>query len=85
MRLERDADDNRTALITPSNARFLGMLVSRLTFIQQRSYYFAFVPGAEAAVSTSTFVVSGTALMDRRFATVFRAAPARNNAYLFCD
>ncbi len=40
MRLERDADDNRTALITPSNARFtdLGMLVSRLTFIQQRSY-----------------------------------------------
>jgi hypothetical protein len=33
MRLERDADDNRTALITPSNARFtdLGMLVSRLT------------------------------------------------------
>jgi hypothetical protein len=40
MGLERDADDNRTALITPSNARFtdLGMLVSRLTFIQQRSY-----------------------------------------------
>jgi len=40
MRLARDADDNRTALITPSNARFtdLGMLVSRLTFIQQRSY-----------------------------------------------
>jgi hypothetical protein len=40
MRLERDADDNRTALITPSNARFtdLGMLASRLTFIQQRSY-----------------------------------------------
>jgi hypothetical protein len=40
MRLERDADDNRTALITPSNARFtdLGMLVSRVTFIQQRSY-----------------------------------------------
>jgi hypothetical protein len=40
MRLERDADDNRTALIAPSNARFtdLGMLVSRLTFIQQRSY-----------------------------------------------
>jgi len=40
MRLERDADDNRTALITPSNARFtdLGTLVSRLTFIQQRSY-----------------------------------------------
>jgi hypothetical protein len=40
MRLERDADDNRTAWITPSNARFtdLGMLVSRLTFIQQRSY-----------------------------------------------
>ena len=33
MRLERDADDNRTAWITPSNARFtdLGMLVSRLT------------------------------------------------------
>ena len=33
MRLERDADDNRTALITPSNARFtdLGMLVSLLT------------------------------------------------------
>jgi hypothetical protein len=40
MRLERDADDNRTALITPSNARFtdLGMFVSRLTFIQQWSY-----------------------------------------------
>jgi hypothetical protein len=40
MRLARDADDNRTALITPSNARFteLGMLVSRLTFIQQRSH-----------------------------------------------
>jgi|SRR5450631_369205 hypothetical protein len=36
----RDADDNWSALITPSNARFtdLGMLVSRLTFIQQRSY-----------------------------------------------
>jgi hypothetical protein len=40
MRLERDADDNRTALITPSNARFtdLGMLVSRPTFIEQRTY-----------------------------------------------
>src|SRR5450755_569375 len=40
MRLERDAVDNRTALITPFNARFtdLGTLVSRLTFIQQWSY-----------------------------------------------
>jgi hypothetical protein len=40
MSLERDADDYRTALITPSNARFtdLGTLVSRLIFVQQRSY-----------------------------------------------
>jgi hypothetical protein len=50
MRLERDADDNRTALITPSNARFtdLGMLVLSdfhpTTELCQTLPHFAFVP-----------------------------------------